>query len=163
MTDKIWKMVFIGRTDMDVQGVYLRQIIKEIADSEKMGIMGQVKNLKNGKRNTQHYKIRANREKHMCINKIFSKLSYVICYLVLANIALAGSLDTLTVIPFKIIGDTDNKDIYEFGLPEAIANDLACVPGFTIIERMKLSTIIEELKLNQQMKQLLKDLDIDTK
>ncbi|MBN2014996.1 MAG: acylphosphatase [Candidatus Altiarchaeota archaeon] len=40
-------MTFAGNTDMDVQGVYLRQMIKEIAD--KTNIIGQVKNRRDGK------------------------------------------------------------------------------------------------------------------
>ena len=48
MADNIWRMVFAGRTDMDVQGVYFRQIIKEIADGDELMLKGQVRNLKDG-------------------------------------------------------------------------------------------------------------------
>jgi acylphosphatase len=44
----IWRMVFWGATDMDVQGVYLRQIIKEIADSKELCVKGHTRNLKDG-------------------------------------------------------------------------------------------------------------------
>jgi len=41
-------MVFSGRSDMDVQGVYLRQMIKALADSKDFKINGHVRNLKEG-------------------------------------------------------------------------------------------------------------------
>jgi acylphosphatase len=44
----IWRMVFWGATDMDVQGVYLRQVIKEIADSKEFCVKGHTRNLKDG-------------------------------------------------------------------------------------------------------------------
>jgi acylphosphatase len=41
-------MVFYGRTDMDIQGAYFRQLVKEVAVGKDFGVNGHVRNLKNG-------------------------------------------------------------------------------------------------------------------
>lgn len=57
--------------------------------------------------------------------------------------------DTIAVFPFQVIGDTGNLVLYSYGLPDAIANDLANVPGLVIVERIQLSKILYEYKLSQ--------------
>ena len=56
---------------------------------------------------------------------------------------------TLTVVPFQTIGEFENSDIYAYGLPEAIAHDLAQIPGITVVERLRLSSVLQEIKLSQ--------------
>ena len=60
-----------------------------------------------------------------------------------------AGVDTLTVVPFQVIGDIKNSDIYGYGLPDAIANDLAQIPGITVVERLRLSSVLQEIKLSQ--------------
>ena len=58
-------------------------------------------------------------------------------------------VDTLSVLPFKLIGKFDEPELYEYGIPEAIAHDLAQVRGLTIVDRLKLSSLLNELQLAQ--------------
>jgi TolB-like protein len=78
------------------------------------------------------------------------KLSIFILLVMLLSYTInAATLDTLAVTPFQVLGDSADSDIYSYGLPDAIANDLAQAPGITVIERLRLSAILQELKLSQ--------------
>jgi TolB-like protein len=80
------------------------------------------------------------------IAKIFIILAIIFAVIEIGN---SQEIDTLVVTPFKVIGDTTDCEIYSYGLPDAIANDLSNVPGLIVIERLKLSTIFQEIKLSQ--------------
>jgi len=79
---------------------------------------------------------------------ILEKL-FLICLTCTSVSAGAPGIDTLAVVPFQVIGDSANAEIYEYGLPEAIANDLASIPGLTVVERLRLSSVLQEFKLAQ--------------
>ena len=70
-------------------------------------------------------------------------------YILAVNNISCAQIDTLAVTPFKVIGNTSNAEIYSYGLPDAIANDLARIPGITVVERLHLSAVLNELKLSQ--------------
>lgn len=70
-------------------------------------------------------------------------------FLILTKICNSQQIDTLAVTPFHVIGDTTGADIYAYGLPDAIANALSNIPKLTVIERLRLSTVLQELKLSQ--------------
>ena len=65
------------------------------------------------------------------------------------TIGLQAQTDTLAVTPFQIVGDLEDADIYSYGLPDAIAHDLSCLPGLVVVERIRLSSVLQELKLSQ--------------
>ena len=77
------------------------------------------------------------------------KIFLVLYSMLIANIVYSAEIDTLTITPFKVIGDSENSDIFSHGLPEAIAHDLSSIQNLTIIERLRLSTVLQELSLAQ--------------
>jgi len=77
------------------------------------------------------------------------KKCFTISLFVVAPSAGMAAVDTLAVAPFSVIGDSTNAEIYAYGLPEAIANDLSHVTGLTIVERLRLSTVLQEYGLSQ--------------
>lgn len=83
------------------------------------------------------------RQKHL---KTFLIFHY---FLILTKICNSQHIDTLAVTPFQVIGDTTGADIYAYGLPDAIANVLSNIPELTVIERLRLSAVLQELKLYQ--------------
>ena len=77
-------------------------------------------------------------------------LVLIFSLLILTGAGFAQSMTlTLTVVPFQTIGNFENADIFAFGLPEAITNDLSKIPGITVVERLQLSAVIREHKLAQ--------------
>ena len=79
----------------------------------------------------------------------FIKVIFFLCCLIISNKLCTAGIDALAVVPFKVIGDIKNPDIYGYGLPDAIANNIAKIPGITVVERLRLSAVIQELKLSQ--------------
>jgi len=78
--------------------------------------------------------------------KIFLIFHY---FLILTKIGNSQHIDTLAVTPFQVLGDTTGADVYAYGLPDAIANALSNIPEITVIERLRLSAVLQELKLYQ--------------
>lgn len=74
---------------------------------------------------------------------------FLFCCILIDNQICNAGIDTLAVTPFQVIGDAANADIYSHGLPDAIANDLSRISGITVIERLRLSAVLQELKLSQ--------------
>ncbi len=75
---------------------------------------------------------------------------FLLYYAILTSSRLClAQIDTLAVMPFQVIGDVANADIYGYGLPDAIANDLARIPGITVVERIRLSSVLQEMALSQ--------------
>ena len=79
----------------------------------------------------------------------FIKVIFFLCCLIISNKLCTAGIDALAVVPFKVIGDIKNPDIYGYGLPDAIANDLTQIPGITVVERLRLSSVLQEIKLSQ--------------
>jgi len=80
-------------------------------------------------------------------NKRF--LSLCLYLIVLFNLVYGSEYDTLAVTPFEVIGDIENTDLFAYGLAESIANDLSQIPNIVIIERLRLSKVLQELSLSQ--------------
>lgn len=57
--------------------------------------------------------------------------------------------DTLAVVPFQVIGKTEIPDIYRLGFPDDLACSLSQYQDITIVSRIKLADILQELKLSQ--------------
>lgn len=77
------------------------------------------------------------------------KKCFTIGLFVVAPSAGTTRVDTLAIVPFSVIGDSANAEIYSYGLPEAIANELSRVSGLTIVERLRLSAVLQEFSLSQ--------------
>ena len=61
----------------------------------------------------------------------------------------SGPIDTLAVVPFKLIGNFQDAEIYSHGLPDAIAHDISQIPDLTVAERLHLSSVLQELNFTQ--------------
>jgi TolB-like protein len=61
----------------------------------------------------------------------------------------AAPNDVIAVVPFDVVGDVDNPEIFSHGLPSAISNALARHHEFYIVERLKISALLNELHLGQ--------------
>lgn len=57
--------------------------------------------------------------------------------------------DTLAVVPFETLGDFDHPELYSHGLPDAVANSLSGREGIVVVERIRLSLLLDEAKLGQ--------------
>lgn len=55
----------------------------------------------------------------------------------------------VAVAPFEVIGESQRADVLSHGLPQSIANDLSHMPDIQIVERLQLSAVLQELKLQQ--------------
>lgn len=84
----------------------------------------------------------------MRMSKLY-KLILLYNILIIINKCNAQALDTLVVSPFQVIGDTANSEIYAYGLTDALANDLSQIPGLVLVERLRLSSVLNELNLSQ--------------
>ena len=73
----------------------------------------------------------------------------IFCTILIVTRICNAQIDTLAVTPFQVIGEYENADIYGYGLPDAIANDLARMPGITVVERIRLSSVLQEIVLSQ--------------
>lgn len=63
---------------------------------------------------------------------------------------LSSSKDvTIAVLPFEVNGIEADKLIYGYGFSDLILNDMMDISGLRIVERTRLSSIIQELKLEQ--------------
>jgi len=63
--------------------------------------------------------------------------------------AMAQKIDTIAVLPFQSHGAFQDTAIWRFGFPEALASHLAKVPGITIVDRVQLSLVLQEMSLGQ--------------
>lgn len=80
--------------------------------------------------------------------RITPKLIFIYSICTAAMVA-ATEIDTLGITPFQVLGDTAQSDILSYGLPDAIANDLAKIPDLILVERTRLSLVLQELQLEQ--------------
>ena len=55
----------------------------------------------------------------------------------------------VAVTPFEVIGASQRADVLSHGIPQAIANDLSHMPDIQMVERLQLSSVLQELKLQQ--------------
>ena len=70
-------------------------------------------------------------------------------FAVVSESAAAGTGDTLAVVPFRVYGEVPHPEMVSHGLPELISGHLSKVPGITVVDRIHLSEVIQELKLGQ--------------
>ena len=61
----------------------------------------------------------------------------------------ATTRDTLAVAPFRVIGYANRPETLSHGLPELISGYLSQVPEITVVDRLRLADVIQELKLGQ--------------
>ena len=76
--------------------------------------------------------------------------SIILILLVLFTVKSSAQLpDTLAVVPFQVVGKTESPDIYRLGFPDDLARSLNQYRDITIVSRIKLADILQELKLSQ--------------
>lgn len=57
--------------------------------------------------------------------------------------------DTLAVVPFLVVGETKNPDVYRLGFPDGIAHYLKKYYHVVIVSRTRLADVLQELRLSQ--------------
>jgi TolB-like protein len=70
---------------------------------------------------------------------------------VLSETVLFGATvtDTVAVVPFNVSGESRDPRTLSHGLPELVSGHLTKIPGFAVVDRVRLSEVIQELGLWQ--------------
>ncbi len=58
-------------------------------------------------------------------------------------------INSIAVIPFQVLGDIKHSKIYSHGLPDAISHRLSKLVNLKVLERIKLSEVLQELTLQE--------------
>ncbi|MFO7891275.1 MAG: FlgO family outer membrane protein [bacterium] len=58
-------------------------------------------------------------------------------------------INSVAVVPFQVLGKVENSKIYSHGLPDAISHRLSKFNNLKVLERIKLSEILQEIKLHE--------------
>lgn len=65
------------------------------------------------------------------------------------NCLFAKDVETVAVVPFKLIGEFKEPEIYSHGMADAIAHGISNVPNIQVLERLKLGELLQEIKLQE--------------
>jgi TolB-like protein len=93
--------------------------------------------------------------RHRANKKILPALAFIAFIFSILTVMLPGvsieaaRRDTLAVVPFHVIGQTNRPETLSHGLPELISGYLSKIPEFTVVDRIRLAEVIQELKLGQ--------------
>jgi len=71
-----------------------------------------------------------------------------VCFFIFQSLCFT-QICVVAVTPFEVIGESSRADVLSHGLAQAIANDLSQLPDIQVAERLQLSAVLQELRLQQ--------------